>query len=53
MFRLADDKAVTVEIQEYPQDMVNRLVDTERKYDMEINIDKSKVMRISWSIIAD
>ena len=29
--------------------MVNRLVDTGRKYDMEINIDKSQVMRVSRS----
>ena len=29
--------------------MVNRLVDTGRKYGMEINIDKSKVMRVSRS----
>ena len=29
------------------QDMLNRLVDTGRKYDMEINIDKSQVMRVS------
>jgi len=27
--------------------MVNRLVDTGRKYGMEINIDKSQVMRVS------
>ena len=31
------------------QDMVNRLVDTGRKYRMEINIDKSQVMRVSRS----
>ena len=29
------------------QDMVNRLVNTERKYGMEINIDRSQVMRVS------
>jgi hypothetical protein len=29
--------------------MANRLVDTGRKYSMEINIDKSKVMRVSRS----
>ena len=29
--------------------MVNRLVDTGRKYGMEINIDKSQVMRVSRS----
>ena len=27
--------------------MVNRLIDTGRKYGMEINIDKSQVMRVS------
>ena len=29
--------------------MVNRLVDTGRKYGMEINIDKSQLMRVSRS----
>ena len=29
--------------------MVNRFVGTGRKYDMEINIDKSQVMRVSRS----
>ena len=29
--------------------MVNRLVDTGRKYGMEINIEKSQVMRVSRS----
>ena len=29
--------------------MVNRLVVTGRKYGMEINIDKSQVLRVSWS----
>ena len=29
--------------------MVNRLVNTGRKYDMGINIDKSQVMRVSRS----
>ena len=29
--------------------MVNRLVDTGRKYDMVINIDKSQIMRVSRS----
>ena len=29
--------------------MVNRLIDTGRKYGMEINIDKSQVMRVSRS----
>ena len=31
------------------QDMVNRLVETGRKYGMEINIDKSQIMRVSRS----
>ena len=35
--------------QEELQDMVNRLVDSGRKYGMEINIDKSQVMRVSRS----
>ena len=29
--------------------MVNRLVDTERKYGLGININKSQAMRVSWS----
>ena len=35
--------------QEELQDMVNRLVDTGRKYGMEVNIEKSQVMRVSRS----
>jgi hypothetical protein len=31
------------------QDMVKRLVNTGRRYGMEINIDKSQVMRVSRS----
>ena len=38
--RFADDTAIITEIQEELQDMVNRLVDTGRKYGMEIKIDK-------------
>ena len=41
--RFADDNARNL------QDMVNRLVDTGRKFDMEINIDKSHVKRVSRS----
>ena len=41
--RFADDPAIIAKTQEL-QDMVNRLVDTGRKYDMEINIDKSYVI---------
>ena len=36
--RFADDTAIIVKTQEELQDMVNRLVDTRRKYDMEISI---------------
>ena len=45
--RFADDTAIIAKTQEKLQDMVNRLVDTGRKYSMEINIDKSQVMRVS------
>jgi hypothetical protein len=38
--KFADDIAKT-------QDMVNRLVDNEKKYGMEINIDKSQILRVS------
>ena len=37
--RFADDAAIIEEL----QDIVNRLVDTGRKYDMEINIGKPQV----------
>ena len=42
-----DDMAIIAKTQEELQDMVNRLVDTGRKYGMGINIDKSQVMRVS------
>ena len=45
----ADDTAIITKTQEELQDMVNRLVDTGKKYGMEINIDKSQVMRVSRS----
>ena len=45
----ADDTDFIFKIQEELQDMVNRLVYTGRKYGMEINIDKSQVMRVSRS----
>ena len=45
----ADDVAITAKTREELQDMVNRLVDTGRKYGLEINIDKSQVMRVSRS----
>ena len=47
--RFADNTAIIVKTQEELQDMVNRLVATGRKYGMEINIDKSQVMRVSKS----
>ena len=40
---------ITKSVQEEPQDMVNRLVDTGRKNGMKIYIDKSQVMRVSRS----
>ena len=49
MVRFANDTAITDKIREELQYMLNRLVDTRRKYDMEINIDKSQVMRVSRS----
>ena len=39
--------AIIAKTQEELQDMVNTLVDTGRKYGMEINIDKLQVMRVS------
>ena len=39
--RFADDTAIIAKAQEELQYMVNKLVDTGRKYGMEINIDKS------------
>ena len=36
-----DDTAIIAKPQEQLQDVMNRLIDTGRKYDMEINIDKS------------
>ena len=47
--RFADDTAIIAKTQEELHNMLNRLVDTERKYGMEINIDKSLVMRVSRS----
>ena len=43
--RFVDDTAIKAKTQEELQDMVNRLVNTGRKYGMEINIDKSQVIR--------
>ena len=39
--RFADNTAIIAKPQEELQDMVNRLVDTGKKYGMEINIGKS------------
>ena len=47
--RFADDSAIIAKTQEELQDMVNKLVDTGRKYGMEISIDKSQVMTVSMS----
>ena len=47
--RVADDTAILAKTQEERQNIVNRLVDTGRKYNMEININKSQVMRGSRS----
>ena len=44
-----DDTAIIAKTQEELEDMVYRLVDTGRKYGMEINIDKSQVMSVSRS----
>ena len=44
-----DEAAIRAKTHEELQDMANRLVDTGRKYDMEIVIDKSQVMRVSRS----
>ena len=38
--KFADDTAIMAKTQEELQDMVNRLVDTGRKYGIEINVDK-------------
>lgn len=45
--KYADDLVVLARNQRQLQYMMNRLVETGRKYGMEINIEKSKVMRIS------
>ena len=47
--RIADDMCIIAKTQEELQDMVKRLVHTGRKYGMEININKSQVMRVSRS----
>ena len=44
--RFTDDMGIISKTQEELQDIMNRLVDTGRKYVMEINIDKFQVMRI-------
>ena len=47
--RFADDTAIIAKTQEELLDTINRLVDTGRKYGMEINIDKSQVTIVSRS----
>jgi hypothetical protein len=47
--RFGDDRAITAITQEERQYTVNRLVDTGRKYAMEINNDISQLMRVSRS----
>ena len=47
--RFENDRSFIAKIQEELHNMVNRLVDTGRKYVMEIDIDKSKVMIVSRS----
>ena len=44
--RFADVTAIIEKIQEKLQDMVNRFINTGRKYGMEINIDKSQVKKL-------
>ena len=41
------DTAIIAKTQEELQDMVNTLVDNGRKYGFEININKSRVMKVS------
>ena len=41
-----NETSITTKTQEELQDMVNRWVDTGKKYGMEINIDKSQVRRL-------
>ena len=53
MVKFADDAAIIAKIQKELQDMVNRLVNTGRKYGMEINIHiTNKDIQEKW-IIAD
>ena len=42
-----DDTAIVAKTQEELQDIVNRLVITGREYGVEINIDKSQIIRVS------
>ena len=44
--RFVDDTAIIAKYQEELHDMLNRLVDTGRKYGIGINIMKSQVMRV-------
>ena len=47
--RFEGDMAIIAKTQEEIQYMLYRMVHTGRKYGMEINIDKSKIMRLSRS----
>ena len=48
--RFVDDTAFITKTQEELEVMVSRLVNTGRKYGMEINIDKSQLMRVSIAV---
>ena len=45
MERFSNDMAIIAKTKEELQDTLNRLVDTRRKYNIGINIDKSQIMR--------
>ena len=44
--KFEDDTTILTKTQEALQEMVNRLIDTGKKYDMEINIDKWQLIRV-------
>jgi Reverse transcriptase (RNA-dependent DNA polymerase). len=45
--RFKDDTAIIAKTHVELQNMVNRLVDTGRKYGIQINVDRVQVMRVS------
>ena len=47
--RFVDEMAIIAKTQKEQQDMANRLDDPGKKYGIEINTDKSQVMRVSRS----